>query len=67
MHTNPITCTIADACRLSGIGRTTLYSLLSAGDIRSVRIGRRRLVVVESLRAYLDNLPAGGLTQRDMR
>jgi excisionase family DNA binding protein len=61
MHTSPITCTIADACRLSGIGRTTLYGLMGAGAIRSVRSGRRRLVVVDSLRAYLATLPDGGL------
>jgi len=35
---------IAEAARALGIGRTALYSEIGAGRIRSVKVGRRRLV-----------------------
>jgi excisionase family DNA binding protein len=45
-----ITVTPADACRITGIGKTKLYELLGNGTVESVVIGRRRLVKVASLR-----------------
>jgi excisionase family DNA binding protein len=45
------------AARRLGIGRTLMYELLGAGVIPTVRIGsKRRLVPVEALDAYADNL-----------
>lgn len=40
---------IADAVRATGLGRTTIYQLVSNGVIESFTIGRRRLIVAESL------------------
>lgn len=42
-----------EAARICGIGRTTLYTALSSGDLKSVKIGTRRLILVETLRAWL--------------
>lgn len=41
-----------------GLNRAQAYKLLQAGEIESVRIGRRRLVPLESLRAYVERLRA---------
>ena len=49
-----LTCTIDDACEVTGLGRTKLYELIGAGHIVTTTIGRRRLVVVRSLLALLD-------------
>jgi excisionase family DNA binding protein len=49
----PVTITIPDALRLSGLGRTKLYDLLTKGEIQSVRVGARRLIVFASLKALL--------------
>ena len=49
-----LTCTIDDACEVTGLGRTKLYELMGAGRIVTTTIGRRRLVVVRSLLALLD-------------
>jgi excisionase family DNA binding protein len=35
---------IEDAARALGIGRTALYSEIGAGRIRTIKVGRRRLV-----------------------
>jgi hypothetical protein len=50
---NQITATIPEFCRISGIGRSSLYELTSGGVIESITIGRRRLIVIESYRALL--------------
>jgi excisionase family DNA binding protein len=50
---DPVTVTIPDAVRLSGLGRTKLYELLTNGEIQSVRVGTRRLIVFASLKALL--------------
>ncbi|MBR0752099.1 helix-turn-helix domain-containing protein [Bradyrhizobium jicamae] len=49
-----LTCTIDDACEVTGLGRTKLYELIGAGRIVTTTIGRRRLVVVRSLLALLE-------------
>ena len=52
---------IPDAVRFSGIGRTSLYSLIGEGKIKSINLRRpgtargRRLVHLPSLRAYLNS------------
>ena len=43
----------AEAGRLAGIGRTTIYQAISSGDLKSLKIGARRLVAVEALREWL--------------
>jgi len=49
-----ISCTIDEACEATGLGRTKLYELIGSGQLITTTIGRRRLVVVRSLRALLD-------------
>jgi excisionase family DNA binding protein len=44
-----LTCTVAEACAATGLGRTKLYELMGAGLITSSTIGRRRLIQVPSL------------------
>jgi excisionase family DNA binding protein len=49
--------TIADAVKVSGIGRTSLYELIGAGKIEARKAGNRTLIPAESLRAYIAGLP----------
>ena len=49
---------IMDACKRVGIGRSYMYDLLDCGEIASVKVGKRRLVVAESLQTWVANLPA---------
>lgn len=57
----PIAVSPNEAARLSGVGRTTLYAALSSGSLRSIKIGTRRLITVDALRAWLlqHELPNG--------
>jgi hypothetical protein len=49
-----ISCTIAEACHATGIGRTKLYEEMSAGRVQTTSIGKRRLVLVASLLKRLE-------------
>ena len=44
---------IDDFCRVYGVGRTTVYALLKNGTLRSIKIGRRRLITADSGEALL--------------
>ena len=44
-----LTVTVNDALAMLGIGRTRLYELINAGEIHTIKLGRRRLVQVASL------------------
>jgi excisionase family DNA binding protein len=48
--------TIDEAAALLKIGRTNTYGLVMAGQIQSVKIGRRRLVVASGLQVFIDRL-----------
>jgi excisionase family DNA binding protein len=48
------TCTISEACELTGLGRTKLYELMGDGHLATTTVGRRRLVVVRSLLSLLE-------------
>jgi excisionase family DNA binding protein len=43
----------ADAARLTGVGRTKLYEAIGSGALRSLKIGKRRLITIEALRDWL--------------
>ena len=45
---------ISEAAKSLGLGRTTIYRLIKAGELESVRIGSRRLLKVESIRRIIE-------------
>jgi excisionase family DNA binding protein len=49
-----LTCTISEACEVTGLGRTKLYELIGDGHLATTTVGRRRLVVVRSLLSLLE-------------
>lgn len=48
---NAILASIPDAQRALGIGRSTAYRLIEEGQLETVKIGRRTLIKVSSIRA----------------
>lgn len=50
----PIAYSIADACRVTSIGRTRLYQLISEGRLEARKIGKRTLIPAASLRRLID-------------
>ncbi len=44
---------VREAATALGIGRSALYAELGRGEVRSVKVGRRRLVPSSALGAYI--------------
>jgi excisionase family DNA binding protein len=52
--------TVEEAAQRLSIGRTTMYSLVSAGAVKSVTIGRLRRIPSECLEEYVSSLWTSG-------
>jgi excisionase family DNA binding protein len=52
----PMLVTVEEAAVLLRIGRTTAYELVMSGKLKSVKVGRRRLVVRDGIRDYVGEL-----------
>ena len=46
----------AEAARMMSLGRTKLYELLAADELKSFKLGTRRLIRVSEIEAFLDRL-----------
>ncbi len=58
-RTEPLLVSIKDAQAMIGRGRWSIYNMIANGEIEAVRAGSRStLVKVDSLRRYVDSLPA---------
>jgi excisionase family DNA binding protein len=45
---------IRDAAEIIGIGRSKLYEHINSGALRTVKIGGRRLVLIASIRTFVE-------------
>lgn len=46
--------TVRQTCETFSLGRVKLYALLKEGRISSAKVGRRRLINFQSVRAFLE-------------
>ena len=65
--TEPIAVSIPEATRLSGVGRSTIYSEVKAGSNKVRKIGRRTIIAMDDLRKWLNLQIWGGVTTDDRR
>lgn len=49
----PISMRIPDACRYTGISRSTLYVLIAQGQVEIIKLGSSTLVITDSLRKLI--------------
>jgi excisionase family DNA binding protein len=50
--------TVVEAAQLVGVGRSTMYELVSRGEVASIRVGRKVLIRRSTLEALLGFTPA---------
>jgi len=46
--------TVSEAVEILRIGRSQFYELMGAGEVRSFKIGSRRLIKHEDLQAFIE-------------
>lgn len=51
---NKYLCSVSEAAKMLGVGRTKIYDMLAKGQILSMRIGSRRLVKMDSIKALIE-------------
>jgi excisionase family DNA binding protein len=49
---------IAEAARMAGVGRSTIYEQLAVGHLRGRKLGRRTIITHTDLQVWLASLPA---------
>jgi excisionase family DNA binding protein len=49
-----IALSVAEAINVTGLSRTTLYGEIKSGRLPTRKIGRRRIIIADELRAWLE-------------
>jgi excisionase family DNA binding protein len=62
--TDAITAPVDKFCGLSGLGKNTVYQMIGDGRLDSIKIGRRRLVVLDSYRRLIQEEQAAQGSRR---
>jgi excisionase family DNA binding protein len=56
----PISVKIPVAVRLTGLSRSRIYELMRSGDIEFAKVGSSTLILVESLREFIQSRRSSG-------
>lgn len=51
---------VSETAELLSIGRTSLYEQIKIGRLRTIKCGRRTLVLARDIEVFLDRLTQGG-------
>ena len=51
---------VDEACKYLGLGRWSVYKLINQNKLKSVKIGKRRLVPMGAIRAFIEKLETEG-------
>ena len=52
----PEALSVEAAARAAGCGKNSIYNAINAGELKSARIGRRRVIRIDALRDWLRRL-----------
>lgn len=58
MDTAKLLLTVNETVRVTGIGRSTLYTLISSGKLPAVKVGKRTFFRPDDLKAFAENCTA---------
>lgn len=53
----PYSVTVKQAREMTGLGNTTVYALIKDGRLKSVKLGKRTLILTDSIKALLAAAP----------
>jgi len=60
MTDSPYALSVAEAIKLSGLGRSYIYLAIQRGELPVRKAGRRTLILRTNLEDWIDSLPMGG-------
>ena len=50
-------CTIKEACKRTGLGRSSIYQAIGSGELRAKKIGRRTVIEINEIRRWISSSP----------
>jgi excisionase family DNA binding protein len=56
-HIDKRALSVAEAAKAAGVGRTTFFEEIRRGRITARKVGRRTIITIDALEAWLDSLP----------
>lgn len=59
-----LTYTVSESAELLGISRSTAYELVRTGDLPSLRLGRRIVIVRRAIESLLAGTPSGSALEQ---
>ena len=54
---NPLAVTVAEACNVASSSRSEIYAAILRGELRARKRGRKTLILMADLRAWVEGLP----------
>ena len=57
---NPLSVSVEEAARLTGHSRSGIYEVIASGDLKAFKLGRRRLILVTELKAWIERVAKTG-------
>ncbi|QKV63036.1 helix-turn-helix domain-containing protein [Pseudomonas sp. 43A] len=57
---SPLSVSVEDAARIVGYSRSGVYELIASGDLKAFKIGRRRLILMTELKAWVERAAKDG-------
>jgi excisionase family DNA binding protein len=62
--TDSILLSVPQVCELTNLGETTVYALITSRELRSIKVGRRRLVPRRDLEGWIATKMTGRSTTK---
>jgi len=56
----PLSVSVEDAARIVGFSRSSIYELIAKGEVKTFKIGRRRLVLMTELKSWVERAAGVG-------
>lgn len=58
--TPPLSMSVEEAARLTGYTRSGIYEVIASGDLKAFKLGKRRLILMTELRAWIERAAQAG-------
>jgi len=57
---NSLSVSVEEAARLTSHSRSGIYEVIASGDLKAFKIGRRRLILMTELKAWIERAAKAG-------